>query len=61
VPGIAGGHVFANTLSANIRLGGLTLIPEVRFENASQNIFYDKAGNGTKTAANVLMAAVYAF
>jgi hypothetical protein len=61
VPGIAGGHVFANTLSANIRLGGLTLIPEVRFENASQNIFYDKVGNGTKTAANVLMAAVYAF
>lgn len=61
VPGIAGGYVFANTLSANIRLGGLTLIPEVRFENASQHIFYDKAGNGTKTAANVLMAAVYAF
>jgi hypothetical protein len=39
----------------------LTLIPELRFENASQNIFYDKTGNGTKTSANVLMAAVYAF
>lgn len=61
VPGIAGGHVFANTLSANIRLGALTLIPELRLEQASQAIFVDASGNGTKTSANALLAAVYAF
>ncbi len=56
-----GGGVFANTLSANVRLGALTIIPEFRFENASQNIFVDSKGAGTKSAGNVLVAAIYSF
>lgn len=56
-----GGSVFASTLSANIRLDNFTLIPEFRVDNASQPIFYKADGSATKTAANVLLAAVYQF
>ncbi len=62
VPGIGNGNdVFANTLSANIKLGALILIPEFRYETASNNIFVDAKGAGTKKAGNFLIAAVYAF
>jgi hypothetical protein len=62
VPGIGKGNdVFANTLSANVHLGALTLIPEFRVETGSQPIFVNSKGVGTQTSANVLLAAVYAF
>ncbi|MCU0333794.1 MAG: porin [Chitinophagaceae bacterium] len=61
VPGIKGGSVFANTLSANVRLGSLTLIPEFRLESGSTSIFTNGKGNGSKTAAAALLAAVYSF
>jgi Putative beta-barrel porin-2, OmpL-like. bbp2 len=57
----AGGNVFANTLSAKISLGDLAIIPEFRYENASQAIFIDSKGAPTKSAANVLVAAIYSF
>jgi len=53
--------MFATTLSANVKAGGFTLIPEFRIDNASKNIFIDKNGASKKSAANVLIAAVYAF
>jgi len=53
--------VFSTTLSANIKAGGLTFIPEIRFDNSSQEIYIDSDGNGTKGAAQFLIAAVYAF
>ena len=56
-----GGSIFANTLSANIRLGALTIIPEIRIENASKAIFIDGKNSGSKSSANALIAAVYAF
>jgi len=56
-----GGNVFATTLSANFKVDGFIFIPEFRFENANKNIFVDKNGNPTKSAANFLMAAVYYF
>ena len=56
-----GGSVFATTLSAQFKKGGFTFIPEVRFDNASENLFADKDGFGTKSMGNFLLAAVYAF
>lgn len=56
-----GCNIFANTLSANFRIDNLTIIPEFRIDNASQEIFVKKDGVPTKSAANVLVAAVYSF
>jgi hypothetical protein len=58
---INGCNIFANTLSANFKVDNLTIIPEFRIDNASQEIFFKKDGAPTKTAANVLVAAVYSF
>jgi hypothetical protein len=56
-----GANIFANTISANFRIDNLTLIPEFRFDNSSEEIFTKKGGAPTKTASNVLLAAVYSF
>lgn len=56
-----GGAVLASTLSANIKIKSLILIPEFRVDNANKTIFTNSNGRGVKSAANVLMAAVYVF
>lgn len=56
-----GGSVFETTLSANFRIDNLVIIPEVRFENASKEIYTKSNGAGTKTDGNFLIAAVYKF
>ncbi len=56
-----GGSIFATTLSANFKAGGFTFIPEFRIDNASQEIFIDKAGASKKSAGNFLFAAIYSF
>jgi len=56
-----GGNIFATTLSANFKTGGFIFIPELRIDNASENIFVDKTGGSKKSAANFLIAAVYSF
>jgi hypothetical protein len=53
--------IFANTLSVNCKVGPLTIIPELRFESAQSNYYADKDGNGTKSTASALLAAVYKF
>jgi hypothetical protein len=58
---VEGSKVFANTLSANFKIDNLTIIPEFRIDNASEEIFMKKDGAATKTAANVLLAAIYSF
>lgn len=57
----AGGTVFASTLSANVKIDNLIVIPEFRIDKADQPIFSDKNSHPTKTAANLLLAAVYQF
>ncbi|MBI2730022.1 MAG: porin [Sphingobacteriales bacterium] len=57
----AGGNIFAATLSANFHIDNLTIIPEIRLDNASQEIFLKNNGSGTKSAGNFLIAAVYKF
>ncbi len=53
--------VFSNTITANIKAGPLTIIPELRFDTGSQDIYVDSDGNATGSAAQFLIAAVYAF
>lgn len=58
----AGGSIFATTLSANLKAGGFTFIPEFRVDAANKDVlFIDKDGVGTKSAASFLIAAVYSF
>ena len=57
-----GVNVFEATLSGNYKTGGFTLIPELRFDNASSDLLYfKKNGDGTKGTASFILAAVYAF
>ncbi|MFL9482685.1 outer membrane beta-barrel protein [Chitinophagaceae bacterium LWZ2-11] len=55
------GNVFASTLSGNIKIKALTIIPECRFEKADNNAFLNAAGNPTKSDASFLIAAIYKF
>ncbi|MCR6719762.1 MAG: porin [Chitinophagaceae bacterium] len=54
-------NIFANTLSLNYKAGPLTIIPEIRFESAKNEIFLDKDFNGTKSTVSALLAAVISF
>jgi hypothetical protein len=56
-----GANIWANTLSANFKVAGLTVIPEVRFETANKDIFYDEDGGPKKGYTSFLIAAVYKF
>ena len=57
-----GESVTGLTLTANIKGGPLTFIPEVRLDNMSKNTFFtDHDGLGTKSASQFSLAAVYAF
>ena len=56
-----GGKIFSTTLSANFKKGGFTFIPELRFDNGSENVFVDKDGLPSKTMGNILFAAIYSF
>jgi hypothetical protein len=51
----------ALTVTANIKSGPLTFMPEVRFDNGKNAIFTDNKGVATKSASQFLLAAVYAF
>jgi hypothetical protein len=55
------GSINAFTLSANIKKGALTIIPEARIDMASENSFLDKDGEVTKTLPSLTLAAVYKF
>ncbi len=61
-PLIAGGkNVFATTLSGNIKVDNLTIIPELRLDNAATAIFTKTTGAGTKSTVSFILAAVYKF
>jgi hypothetical protein len=55
------GNIFATTLAANFKVGPLTIIPEFRLENANREMYFKDDGTGSKSAASLLMAAVYRF
>jgi len=58
---VPGESVTALTVTANIKSGPLTFIPEFRFDNGSKNMFSDSNGLATKSATQIGAAAVYAF
>jgi hypothetical protein len=53
--------IFATTLSANFKINGLTIIPELRLDAADKGIFTDHSGALTKSSTSALLAAVYKF
>jgi hypothetical protein len=57
----SGASIFANTISANIKLKSFTIVPELRLESAGENVFYSKAGTGARSATSFLLAAYYKF
>jgi len=53
--------IFDVTLSPNFKIGNLTIIPELRLDNAKDKIFTDHDGNGTKSTFTGILAATYHF
>lgn len=54
-------NIFANTISLNAKIGPLTIVPELRFENAQSNFYLKSNGSGTKSTASGLLAVLYKF
>lgn len=55
-----GGNIFASTLSVNIKVDNLLLIPEFRIDKANHAVFTNN-GNAAATDKYILLAAVYQF
>ncbi|MBT1705916.1 outer membrane beta-barrel protein [Chryseosolibacter indicus] len=55
------GSVTALTLSANYKVGALTLIPEARIDMTSEDSFVSKDGDAKKSMTSLTLAAVYKF
>jgi hypothetical protein len=49
------------TLSANFRIDNLTIIPEFRFDNADNTVFYKNETETTKSTGSFILAATYHF
>jgi len=53
--------LFETTLSLNFKVGGLTIIPELRLDSGKDDMFIKNDGTTTKSTVTGLMAAVYKF
>ena len=58
---VPGESVTALTFSGNFKAGGMTFIPEVRFDNGSETMFTKSNAALTKSASQFALAVVYAF
>jgi Putative beta-barrel porin-2, OmpL-like. bbp2 len=56
-----GADIFQTTLSLNYKVGSFILIPEIRFDNASQAVFSKNDGTAKKSTATALLAAIVSF
>lgn len=56
-----GASIFANTLSANFKVGPVTMIPELRIETANSKIYSTKLGAEKSGSTSLLIGAYYAF
>lgn len=54
-------NIFTPTLSANFKIDNLTIIPEFRFDNASENLFLKHDLTPTKSTGSFILAATYHF
>jgi hypothetical protein len=57
----AANKIFATTLSANIKVSNLTIIPEFRLDNATGAVFTKNTGALVNNTSTFLVAAVYKF
>jgi hypothetical protein len=56
------GNVFAMTLSGNAKIGkNITLIPELRLDTMSNDLFVKRDLNPSKNLSSFMLAAVFAF
>jgi Putative beta-barrel porin-2, OmpL-like. bbp2 len=55
------GNIIALTLSGNYKVGGLMIIPEVRFDKGSEDNFLDGDSELTDSMLSATLAAVYKF
>jgi hypothetical protein len=53
--------IIVPTLSFNFKVNNLTIIPEFRFDTASEEIFLKEDGAGTKSSGAFILAAHYRF
>lgn len=53
--------IFETTFSANFKIDNLTLIPEIRFEDAGQRIYSMSNGNFINSTASFIIGATYHF
>jgi hypothetical protein len=51
-----GTSIFQNTLSANVHFNKLTIIPEIRFDNAKDKVFLNQHNNLNPYAGNFILA-----
>ena len=56
-----GATVFANTISANVKIGPVMIIPELRMESATNNIYSTKLGSERSSDISLLLGAYYKF
>jgi hypothetical protein len=56
---LTGTSILANTLSANIKAGKFTFIPEIRHETAGKNIYFAKDGASKKSDLSFLVGAYF--
>lgn len=61
ISGVASNSITSFTISGNIHLGPITLIPEFRVDTAAEDAFLDKDGNPTSSSPALIFAAVYGF
>lgn len=61
VDGNGKGDVIALTLSGNCKVGGLTIIPEVRVDKTSELSYFERDGKPTDLMPSLTLAAVYKF
>lgn len=58
---VAGVNAFDFTLTGNYSVGNLTIIPEIRIDNTSEDVFLDTDGAASGSLASFLVAFVYSF
>jgi hypothetical protein len=54
-------NVFDITLTGSYTVGDLIIKPELRLDSASEEVFWDKDLEGTKSLSSFLLAAIYKF
>jgi hypothetical protein len=59
--GVENSSILAATLTAKIKIGDLTIIPELRLDSSSDDFFADKDLKTQKSLSSFVLAAVYTF